>query len=226
MWALGSRLSVVGRTTMDVDIYKEPMVSVHEAAQYLSIPASTLGAWRLNRSIHSVPAERHGWPTLPFAAVVEAFVLRALRNLKFTRRQILEAAEGIRREYKDDFGLVRPNVGHDGVEIFIEVGPDLYRAKDSQQVIRQTVGDFTRWIEWTGDDPQRLKLAHFGNVILDPRFGWGRPVVEDTKVPIDSILGLWRAGESLSTIAHEFEMKPRDVEHLIQGWDRARDSAA
>jgi uncharacterized protein (DUF433 family) len=208
-----------------MDIYEEPMVSVREAAQYLSIPDSTLGAWKQNRSIHSVPAERHGWPTLPFAAVVEAFVLRALRNLNFTRRQILEAAEGIRRDFNDDFGLVRPNIGHDGVEIFIEVGPDLYRAKDRQQVIRETVEDFTRCIQWKGNDPQRLKLEHFGNVILDPRFGWGRPVVEDNKVPLEAILGLWRAGEPLSTIADEFEMKPRDVERLVQAWDRARDAA-
>jgi uncharacterized protein (DUF433 family) len=223
MWVFGPRLSVVERTT--VDIYADPMLSVHEAARYLSIPESTLGAWRQNRSIHSVPAERRGWPTLPFAAVVEAFVLRALRDLHFTRRQILEAAEGIRRDFEDDFGLVRPNLGHDGVEIFIEVGPHLYRAKDRQQVIRETVEGFTRCIQWIGNDPQRLKLEHFGNVILDPRFGWGRPVVEDNKVPIDAILGLWRAGEPLASIAAEFEMTPRDVERLVQAWDRARDAA-
>jgi uncharacterized protein (DUF433 family) len=220
---LGSRLFVVERAT--VDIYVDPMVNVREAAQYLWIPESTLGAWKQNRSIHSVPAEHRGWPTLPFAAVVEAFVLRALRNLHFTRRQILEAAEGIRREFHDDFGLVRPNVGHDGVEIFIEVGPELYRAKDRQQVFRETVEGFTRCIQWIGNDPQRLKLEHFGNVILDPRFGWGRPVVEDNKVPIEAILGLWRAGESLAAIADEFEMKRRDVERLVQAWDRARDAA-
>jgi uncharacterized protein (DUF433 family) len=223
MRLLSSRLSVVERTTME--IYEEPMVSIREAAQYLSIPESTLGAWKQNRSIHSVPAKRQGWPTLPFAAVVEAFVLRALRNLHFTRRQILDAAEGIRRDFNDDFGLVRPNIGHDGVEIFIEVGPDLYRAKDRQQVIRETVEDFTGCIQWKGNDPQRLKLEHFGNVILDPRFGWGRPVVEDNKVPLEAILGLWRAGEPLSAIADEFETNPRDVERLVQAWDRAMDAA-
>jgi len=130
-----------------MEIHEEPMVSIREAAQYLSIPKSTLGAWKQNRSIHSVPAKRQGWPTLPFAAVVEAFVLRALRNLHFTRRQILDAAEGIRRDFNDDFGLVRPNIGHDGIEIFIEIGPDLYRAKDRQQVIRETVEDFTGCIQ-------------------------------------------------------------------------------
>jgi uncharacterized protein (DUF433 family) len=62
-------------------------------------------------------------------------------------------------------------------------------------------------------------------VILDPRFGWGRPVVEDNKVPLEAILGLWRAGEPLSAIADEFETNPRDVERLVQAWDRAMDAA-
>jgi uncharacterized protein (DUF433 family) len=62
-------------------------------------------------------------------------------------------------------------------------------------------------------------------VILDPRFGWGRPVVEDNKVPLEAILSLWRAGEPLSAIADEFETKPRDVERLVQAWDRVRDAA-
>lgn len=208
-----------------MDIYSEPMVNVSDAAAYLAIPSSTLGHWRRDGSVHSVASEHHGWPTLPFAAVVEAFVLRSLRELGFTRQKIRDAAEGIRKEFKDPYGLVRPNIGHDGVEIFVEVGADLFRAKDRQQVIRETVENFTRCIDWNGPDPQRLRLQHFGNVFLDPRFGWGRPVVASNKVPLDAILGLWRAGEPLAVIAEEFAMQPRDVERLIQAWDRARDAA-
>jgi uncharacterized protein (DUF433 family) len=208
------------------DIYDEPMVNVEDAATYLAMPSSTLGEWRRDGSVHSVSPERHGWPTLPFAAVVEAFVLRSLRQVGFTRQKIRDAAKGIRREFADPYGLVRPNIGHDGVDIFIEVGADLFRARDRQQAIRETVENFTKCIEWSGPDPKRLTLQHFGNVILDPRFGWGRPVVATNKVPLNAILGLWRAGEHLSAIAEEFAMAPTDVERLIQAWDRVRDTAA
>ena len=208
-----------------VDIYSEPMVNVSDAAAYLAMPASTLGLWKRDGSVHSIAPARQGWPTLPFAAVVEAFVLRSLRQVGFTRQKIRDAAEGIRREFKDQYGLVRPAIGHDGVDIFIEVGADLFRARDRQQVIRETVENFTKCIEWSGPDPKRLTLQHFGNVILDPRFGWGRPVVASNKVPLEAILGLWRAGEHLAAIAEEFAMATADVERLIQAWDRARDAA-
>jgi uncharacterized protein (DUF433 family) len=204
------------------DIYVKPMLNTAEAATFLAIPASTLGVWQRNRSIHSVQPERRGWPTLPFAAVVEAFVLRALRELRFSQKKIREAAEGIRREFDDDFGLVRPNVGTDGIEIFLEVGRELYRAKDGHQVIRETVERFERFIDWTGQDPARLRLQQFdGTVILDPRFGWGTPVIASNKVPLHAVLGLWRGGETIADIAVNFRMEPADVERVIQAYDRS-----
>lgn len=209
-----------------MDVYDEPILNVADAATYLAMPASTLGLWKRNRLIHSLPAEHGGWPSLPFAAIVEAFVLRSLRQVGFTQRKIAEAAEGIRRAFKDDYGLARPSVGHDGVEIFLQVGKDLLRARDQQQVIRDTVHNFTRCIEWNGQDPERLKLIQFdGNVILDPRFGWGRPVVADNKVPLEAILGLWRGRESMEAIAKEFNMDRAQVERIIQAYDAARDAA-
>jgi uncharacterized protein (DUF433 family) len=204
------------------DIYVKPMLNTAEAATFLAIPASTLGVWQRNQSIHSVAPERRGWPTLPFAAVVEAFVLRALRELRFCQRKIREAALGIRREFDDEFGLVRPNIGTDGVEIFLEVGKDLYRAKDGHQIIRETVSRFEKFIDWEGRDPSRLRLQQFdGAVILDPRFGWGTPVIASNKVPLHAVLGLWRAGESIADIAVNFRMEPAAVERVIQSYDRS-----
>lgn len=209
-----------------MDIYKDPMVNIADAATYLAMPASTLGTWRKLQAIHSVQPEGHGWPSLPFVAVVEAFVLRQLRQAKFPASRIREAAEGARRYFGDPYGLARPGIGHDGTEIFINAGGDLLRAKDRQQAIRETVNDFHECIEWIGQDPSRLRLKHLGaDVILDPRFGWGSPVLAGNKVPLDGILGLWHAGEPMSIIADEYEMTRDEVEQAIQGYDRARQVA-
>lgn len=206
-----------------MDIYSEPMMTVSDAALYLGIPAETLRRWRADRSIHSLRAERHGWPTLPFAAVVEAYVLRSLRQAGFPLRKIKDAAEGVRRAFKDDFGLARPNVVYDAADIFIEAGGELFRARDHQQAIRETVEGFKKVITWSGQDPTRLILPNYGgNVILDPRFGWGKPVVASNKVPVEAILGMWRAGESLQTVADEFDMSVADVEELARADSRSR----
>lgn len=210
-----------------MDIYTDPMLNVRDAASYLDMPQSTLLAWKHDDIIHSVDDNRRGWPTLPFVGVVEAFVLRQLRGLGFSRRQIAEAAEGIRREFGDPYGLARPGVGHDrGIEIFIEIDQQLYRARDRQQAIRDTVKDFHRCIEWSGNDPQRLRLAQLGNVYLDPRFGWGRPTAGPSHAPVPSIMGLWYAGETVETIAGEYDMPPNDVDELVRSWSRINDPIA
>src|SRR4051794_174631 len=102
-----------------MDIYQDAMLTQTETARYLAIPESTVGVWRRDATVHSVPAEHRGWPTMPFAGVIEAFVLRALRDAGFSLAKVREAAEGIRREFDDPYGLVRPEVGHDGIDIFI-----------------------------------------------------------------------------------------------------------
>lgn len=210
-----------------MNIYKDAMLNVNDAALYLALPKSTLADWRRDEIIHGVPAAHRGWPNLPFVGVVEAFVLRRLRAVGFQRRQITEAAEGIRREFGDEYGLARPGVGHDeGVEIFIRIGGDLYRAKDRQQAIRETVKDFRECIHWNGDEPERLRLPELGNVFLDPRFGWGQPTLASSKVPVQSVVGLWYAGESLETIAAEFDMDPAEVDGLVRSWSRIHDNLA
>ncbi|MCL2316353.1 MAG: DUF433 domain-containing protein [Actinomycetia bacterium] len=210
-----------------MNIYTDPMLNVANAATYLDIPQSTLAQWKRSAVIHSVDDTRRGWPTLPFVAVVEAYVLRQLRDLGFTRRHIEEAADGARRWFHDDYGLARPGIGHDdGVEIFIEAGGELFRAQDHQQAIRETVSGFHECIEWSGQDPKRLRLARFGNVYLDPRFGWGRPSVAPSNAPISAIIGLWYAGEPLDVIAHEYDMTVEDVDALVRAWSQANDRAA
>lgn len=210
-----------------MDIYSDPMLNVADAATYLAMPQSTLGSWRKSQAVHSLPSTVHGGPTLPFVAVIEAFVLRSLREAGYPARRVREAAEGARKYFNDPYGLARPGIGHDGAEIFIEAGGDLLRAKDQQQAIRETVKDFKQFIVWEGQEPRQLKLRQFGgSVILDPRFGWGRPVIAENRVPIESIIGLWHARESMQTIADEFEMERDEIERLIQDYDRSFQRAA
>lgn len=83
----GGALDDESEDTM-VNIYTDPMLNVADAATYIAMPSSTLGAWRKDAIVHSVAPDGHGHPSLPFVAVIEAFVLRSLTEAGFPRKRV------------------------------------------------------------------------------------------------------------------------------------------
>lgn len=210
-----------------MDVYHEAMMTTREAAWYLEIPRRTLSRWQNTTVasmplVHSVPAERQGWPSLPFVAVIEAYVLRALRDLHVGLPKIREAVTAVRREFGEPYALATRRIATDGVDIFIEyTGGDLVRAADRQLPIREVITEHLRYIEWdvSGQTPQRLRLRQYADVapvVIDPRFGWGSPVLADSKIRVDAIQDLFKAGESIATVAGEFGLRYEQVEEVCR----------
>lgn len=211
-----------------VDIFKDPLFTPVEVSTFLEIPRSTVYYWLRAESTGHVPLVHHIWPerrgaaSVPFAALVEAFVLRALRNeLKFTKRQVADTVSDVRTNFGADFALASRRIATDGIDIFIQHNDGEYaRVGDHQVLIRDVVGKYLRYITWADDSEyaSRLRLPSFGDagVIIDPRFGWGAPVVERNKVPVQAVLDLWAAGEPLATVADEYGLTGAEVEEICR----------
>nr|WP_206539153.1 DUF433 domain-containing protein [Nocardiopsis gilva] len=173
--------------------------------------------------VHGVEPVKRGAPSVPFIAVIEAYVLRSLRDLGLSKQAIRDAATTVRERFGTPYGLATQRIATDGVDIFVHYldSDDLARARDGQRPIREVIRDYLKYIIWDADDdfPQRLRLRQYPDaapVIIDPRFGWGAPVLEGSKVPIDAIVGLWQAGESLETVAEEFGITRDQAEEVCR----------
>jgi uncharacterized protein (DUF433 family) len=210
-----------------VDRLRDPLMAVQEAARHLDIPPSTLGRWIGESAadaplVHGIPPAHRGAPSLPFVAIVESYVVRSLRELGLSMPKIREAATVVREEFDTPYGLATRRIATDGVDIFTEIqGGELVRVRDRQQPFREVIEDYLRYVHWDAGDqfPDRLRLRQYPDVapvIIDPRFGWGSPVVEQNKVQIDAIVGMWRAGESLETVADEYDLTRDQVEAICQ----------
>lgn len=210
-----------------VDRFNDPLLSIQEAARHLEMPDRTLQRW-LRRDVaagaplvHGVEPAKRGWPSLPFVSIVEAYVLRSLRGY-LSMDKIRDAAEAVRVEFADEYGLATRRIATDGVDIFVEhADGDLARARDGQRPIREVIQGYLRYISWQPGEqyPYRLRLRQYPDiapVIIDPRFGWGTPVTASTHIQIDAIVGMWRAGESLETVADEYGMSRDQVEAVCQ----------
>jgi uncharacterized protein (DUF433 family) len=213
------------RAATVVDKYRDPLLTPMETARHLQIPPSTLYGWLSEEAegaplVHRVAPAKHGWPSVPFVAVIEAYVLRSLRDLGLTKSKVREAAATVRREFATPYGLATSRIATDGVDIFLHYADqELARVSDGQRPIREIIDRWLRYITWddTDQSPLRLRLQQYPDaapVVIDPRFGWGAPVIASTKVPVDSIVQLWRAGESLDAVAAEYGLT-RDTAEAI-----------
>ena len=131
----------MGRRRM-VDKFDDPLLTPREAARHLLIPRATMYYWLHEQAdgaplVHRVTPEKRGWPSMPFVAVVEAYVLRSLRELGLRKNVIRDAAARVRREFDTPYGLATKRIATDGIDIFVQYADDdLARAGDNQLPIR------------------------------------------------------------------------------------------
>lgn len=206
-----------------VDIYRTPLLTARDAARFLAMPESTLDRWLAvdDPLVHAVEPERRGWPRIPFVGLVEAYVLRSLRELGMSLQQIEAAARLVREELDDPFALARQRVATDGVSVFVRLADDsLVQAHTRQVALREVLGDYLTYVTWDeSGHPRRLRLPGYppdADVVIDPGFGWGAPVLARSKVHVEALVELWRAGEPISGIAEEYDLPARTVEHVLQ----------
>ncbi len=225
--SLCDRVRVIDGRSDDgvVDKYHDPLLTPRETARHLQLPGSTLNFWLREQAageplVHRVPPAKRGWPSVPFVAVIEAYVLRSLRDLKLSKGKIRDAAAAVRREFGTPYGLATRRIATDGIDIFVDyANGSLERAHDAQHPIREIIDRYLRYITWDeGDDsPARLTLPQYPDVVpvvIDPRFGWGAPVIATNNVQVDNVVALWRAGESLEAVAEEYGLT-RDAAETI-----------
>ena len=209
-----------------MDIYTTPLLTAREAARHLRMPESTLNNWLVasqtgDALVHAVTPDRRGWPRVPFVGVIEAYVLRALRDLGMPLADIRKAADIVRAEFDDPYALASKRIATDGVAVFVRLADDsLIHARDQQGAIREVLDEYLRYIDWSEEgSPRRITLSQYpsgADVIIDPRFGWGAPVLAQNKVKIDDIVALWRAGESIKQVAEEYDLTESAVEDVLR----------
>ena len=207
------------------DIYRTALLTARETARYLKMPESTLDGWLVEEAqqplVHAVHPERRGWPRVPFVGIVEAYVLRTLRELGFSMPDIRRAADLARSEFEDPYALASERIATDGVGLFVRVADEsVIHARDRQIAMPEVISEYLTYISWdaTGS-PERLRLPQYpsaAEVIIDPRFGWGAPVLAKSKVPVEALVSLWRTGEPISVVAEEYDLPADVVEDVLR----------
>jgi uncharacterized protein (DUF433 family) len=216
-----------------------PLFTIDEAAHHLGLPRTTLNDWThrqagpapLVHRIFNPSAPRAA--SLPFVAVIEAHILRAFRELGLSAQGLRDSVANLRRMLHDDYALATRQVATDGVDLLVNMAQhgapaEWTRAIDSQIAIKEVIEDYLKFVSWGGDRyPRRLRLKTYqgADVIIDPRFAFGQPVLERQKIRVEDILDSFWAGEGYMTIAKEFGVRADEVEAVVRAATRPRAAA-
>lgn len=95
--------------------------------------------------MHTVRPERRGWPSVPFVAIVEAYVLR---DLGLSPEKIRVPPPTSATSSAPSTGLATRRIATDGVDVFVHYldSDEIARAGDRQMPIRRVIDDHLKYV--------------------------------------------------------------------------------
>ena len=192
-----------------------PCYRISEVAHYLRIPKASGRAWALGQDrFRAVLAlePQPGPPLLSFVNLVEVHVLDALRR---EHGVPLWATRGVLRLLDRLFpGVAHPLADRD---LLTESGEVETLEAHLQRVDRDPMGRASRLYPFTRKREDPRSLAREPRlVMIDPEIGFGRPVLSGTGIPTLVIADRYKAGESISELARDYDRPQEQIEEAIR----------
>jgi uncharacterized protein (DUF433 family) len=121
--------------------------------------------------------------------------------------------------------LIHARFRTDGVNLFVQHADRLLDVSaDGQAVLREVLDESLRRIDWEGDLAARLyPWVREGDlkqqpktIVVDPRRGFGHPVIAGTGIEARVVAGRHRAGESILVLAEDYGVRIEQIEDAIR----------
>jgi uncharacterized protein (DUF433 family) len=216
-----------------------PLFTRDDLARYIDTPPATVRNWirgyeyptergtaKAQPIIISIPGQR-GTPTIPFIGLAEALVLKAFREQGLSLQKIRAAMMALEKQVGIANVLANRALYVAGAEILWDYAKrahdneirGLINPASGQLVFIEPVRRYLRLITYGSDMwPQLIELPAFrSRVIVDLHRGFGRPILEKYRIPIDEIVQrFYKSRDLISDIAADLEMEARDVEDVVQ----------
>lgn len=209
-----------------IDRFRDPLYTRAEAAHFLGIPEASLGRWVKESSLVTAIPTVHGYATIPFVGLAEAYTLQALRRRGLPLQRIRPALDRLQTEIGIEHALASERLYTDGAEVLFryraESGDDsvddLVVVRKQQPVFVEAISDYLHKIEYAGGYAQRFPLPGFdgAHVFVDPERSFGQPVFRNGGARVGDVLDLFRAGESLNVVAEEFGLPSTELEAVVR----------
>jgi uncharacterized protein (DUF433 family) len=167
----------------------------------------------------------NGAKLLSFTNLAEAHVLSAFRRTHgVSLETIRHALDFVTEKFGWSHPLVQQQFATDGVGMFVEHLGHLVDASTGQIGFRGILESHLRRLERGHSGALRLypfTRPHFPednprSVYIDPTIAFGRPVLAAAKVPTESLVERYLAGEAIEHLARDYDCETLDIQEAIR----------
>jgi uncharacterized protein (DUF433 family) len=203
-----------------------------DVARLLDVPVGTVGNWvrgyrrPVGDQVRSadpliVPPKGGSW--LSFANLVEAHTVSAFRAGGVSMQRTRPALAYLAQQLEIEHPLASRHLLTDGAELFFrylrtehqnKLAALLSVSRGGQVVFDEVVERHLRRVDWAADDSaERLWPAgREEGVAIDPRRGFGQPIIARRGVRVEDVVHRLLAGEPKAVVADDFGLEPAEVE--------------
>lgn len=151
-------------------------------------------------------------PALPLLSLSEAAAMKYLvEDRKVSPQRLAKIMTAVKE--KDSLAFAREGFFTDGTDIFHLLDGSLERTRDRQQALRDVLGPFLKKVNFRNGQMESYTVRELrtANVIVDPRFSSGRPILEGDGTPIFAILDELSGGATAPQVAEDFDLDEQVV---------------
>jgi uncharacterized protein (DUF433 family) len=205
-----------------------PAYRLPDAAHIVRLSPSTLRLWACGEGARKPlfkPASRTPL-LLSFSNLVEGFVLAAMRRVhRVSMQRVRKALRYVGNELGYSRPLIHARFRTDGVSLFVQhAGKLLDVSAEGQAVLRDVLEESLARIDWERDLAVRLypwvrggDLANQPKtIVVDPRLGFGQPVIAGTGIEARIVAERYRAGEPTHLLAEDYRVSVEQIEDSIR----------
>jgi uncharacterized protein (DUF433 family) len=213
----------------DYDRLTRPRYSYADADRIVRVSRGTSSRWVKGYWYWHDSGERVRLPAItsesgPEAAVsffdlIGVVAIRELRKANLSLPQVRRVVTYCQRELGLEYPLVTETFRTDGREVFIEAEGHLLDVgrRGGQQVWDEVVAPFLQTIDYHHEFARRWwPLGRDVKVVVDPRYGFGLPVIAGSGVRTEIVAERHRAGDANGEIAYDFGVTVPEVEDALR----------
>lgn len=217
-----------------------PLFTTREAARYVGVPGSTMRNWvrgydypiksgtaQAEPMVSSVAMSGQSKATITFIGLAEALVIQSFKRRGLSIQKVRAALNAIEREVALEHALANKTVYVAGASILWDYAhqagdediAQLVEPGSGQFVFTEPVREYLQLIVYDANWwAAQIQLPAFQptRVVVDMKRGFGRPILDKQRLPVDGILGRFAANEPINEIARDLELDPTEIENVIR----------